>query len=70
MTMDVGDMDGDRDIDILLGSLVRMPSEVPAFVKEIWETTGPSVVILKNTLRTPAGGPSEVKPAATPAASR
>jgi hypothetical protein len=51
MTLDAGDVDGDGDVDLVLGSLVRMPSKIPAFVKQIWDTTGPSVVILRNTLR-------------------
>jgi len=36
-----------------LGSMIRMPSFVPAFLKERWEQDGPSVLILKNTLRRP-----------------
>jgi hypothetical protein len=51
VAIDAGDVDGDGDLDIVLGSLIRMPTEVPAFLKETWEKTGPSVVILKNTLR-------------------
>lgn len=51
LTMDAADLDGDGDIDIVLGSLIRMPTEVPPFVKDLWEKSGPSVLILKNTLR-------------------
>ena len=53
MTLDVGDLDGDSDLDLVLGSLIRMPSTAPDFVKDIWERVGPSVLILKNTLRQP-----------------
>jgi len=53
--LDVGDVDGDGDLDIVLGSLIRMPaSTVPSFVRDAWEKTGPSVVILKNTLKRPS----------------
>jgi hypothetical protein len=57
--MDVADLDGDGELDIVLGSLIRMPaSTVPAFVREAWEKTGPSVVILRNTLKTPLPAPA------------
>ena len=59
LTMDAGDLDGDGDIDIVLGSLIRMPTEVPPFVKDLWEKSSPSVLILKNTLRDPGGTSSK-----------
>jgi len=48
LTLDVGDLDGDGDDDIALGSMVRMPTQVPGFLKETWEKSGPSVVLLRN----------------------
>jgi hypothetical protein len=51
MVMDVGDLSGNGHLDIVLGSLIRMPgTRVPDFVRNIWETVGPSVLILNNTL--------------------
>lgn len=51
MVMDVGDLSGNGHLDIVLGSLIRMPgTKVPDFVRNMWETAGPSVLILKNTL--------------------
>jgi len=51
LTMDARDLDNDADIDIVLGSYIRGPSDVPAKLAEDWERAGPSVVILRNTLR-------------------
>lgn len=53
LTMDAGDLDGDGDDDIVLGSLVKMPSPVPDFLKKAWDENGPSVMILRNDLRKP-----------------
>lgn len=51
LTMDAGDVDGDGDIDLVLGSYVRGPTAVPAFLAQTWEKGGPSVVILRNQTR-------------------
>lgn len=51
LTMDVGDVDGDGDLDIVLGSYVRGPSKVPSFLIKDWEASGASFLILRNRLR-------------------
>lgn len=53
LTLDAGDLDGDGDEDLVLGSLIQMPTEVPPFLKELWQDRGPSVVILRNKTRSP-----------------
>lgn len=51
LTMDAQDLDGDGDIDIVLGSYIRGPSEVPQALVDVWDKVGPSVLVLKNKLR-------------------
>jgi len=51
IVMDAGDVDGDGDLDIVLGSYVRGPTEVPEFLIKSWEKQGPSLLILKNNRR-------------------
>ena len=48
LTMDAGDIDGDGDIDMALASMIRMPTIVPAALKELWEKQSPSVLYLIN----------------------
>lgn len=53
LTMDTADLDGDKDLDIVLGSYIEGPTDVPPFFGDLWHRMGPSVLILKNTLRSP-----------------
>ena len=51
--MDVGDLDGDSDLDIVLGSYIYAPSPAPEFLMETWKSRGPSVQILRKKLKAP-----------------
>lgn len=53
LTMDAADLDGDGRIDIVLGSLIQMPTVVPPFLKEMWEKQSPSVLYLLNQHKQP-----------------
>ena len=53
LVMDAGDVDGDGDLDIVLGSCIHGPSDVPDALMLDWEKSGPSLVILRNQLRVP-----------------
>jgi hypothetical protein len=50
IVMDVEDLDGDGDLDIVLGSCIYGPSPVPTFLLNLWKQQGPSVLILRNQL--------------------
>lgn len=50
MTMDVGDLDGDGDLDIVLGGAYKVPFKTPESFVERWKKDGPSVLILRNQL--------------------
>lgn len=51
MVMDAGDLDGDGDADIVLGSFVMGPTTIPtpATLRERWKNEGAAVLILENT---------------------
>ena len=52
IAMDAGDMDGDGDIDLALGSFVYfLPDGDTTGLGKKWLSTSPSVIVLENTLR-------------------
>ena len=53
IVLDAGDIDGDKDIDIVLGSFVRGPRtiQIPSALEREWETRRLSVLLLENMLQ-------------------
>ena len=52
VVMDAGDMDADGDIDLVLGSFVYfIPAGDTTGLGKKWLSTGPSVIVLENTIR-------------------
>ena len=53
LTMDVNDLDGDGDLDIVLGSFSQGPHSIPIppSLQAKWNTNGVSVLFLENKLR-------------------
>jgi hypothetical protein len=51
LVMDAGDVDGDGDEDIVLGSFVRGPTTIPVPValRDRWRTQGAALLLLENT---------------------
>ncbi len=59
ITMDVGDLDGDQDPDIVLGAAYKVPFRTTDELQERWKREGPSLLILRNQHRSPAAAPAK-----------
>jgi len=51
ITMDTGDLDGDGDKDIVLGSFIEGPGQIPSKLRQKWETLQLPVLYLENQLK-------------------
>jgi FG-GAP-like repeat len=51
LTMDANDLDGDGDVDIVLGNASFSLGNIPAAYMKKWNAYSPSVLILRNQLR-------------------
>ncbi|HTH49272.1 MAG TPA: VCBS repeat-containing protein, partial [Candidatus Limnocylindria bacterium] len=54
ITLDAGDIDGDGDDDLVLGSYIHGPTPVPTFLMDLWEKGNLPVIILRNEHRQPS----------------
>src|SRR4029077_8875002 len=66
LTMDVGDLDGDGDLDIVLGGAYRVPFKTPQKFTDRWRSDGPSVLILRNLLAETKARAAAIEPGQRP----
>jgi len=52
LTMDIGDLEQDGDIDIIMGNFSMGPSIAPNTIREVW-TNGPAALLMINSLKSP-----------------
>ncbi len=55
LTMDAGDLDGDGDVDVVLGGVYKTPFRAPETLLQRWQKEGPSLLILRNTVAASEG---------------
>ena len=48
LTMDAGDIDGDGDIDVIIGNAVFAAGKIPASLREEWLKNPLSAIVLEN----------------------
>ncbi|MBX3731581.1 MAG: VCBS repeat-containing protein [Verrucomicrobiae bacterium] len=54
LALDGGDFDGDGAVDFLLGSYIKGPTPVPAFLMEAWEEAQRPLILLRNVRPRPS----------------
>ncbi len=50
LTLAAGDVDGDGDIDLVLGPVAEMPDRVPSRWQQLWQEQSPSYLLLRNEI--------------------
>ena len=62
ITLDAGDIDGDEDIDLVLGAVKIGPRDVPPFLAQAWNRSGLTTLVLENTFKAPKSPPKLLLP--------
>lgn len=53
LTLEMGDVDGDGDMDLLLGSFIYSPTPARQDLQEKWRQAGVPFLVLENKLKRP-----------------